>query len=185
MARKIVLKENGLAGSDNAPSGYKYLGDSGGDISEKVGATVSALGGGSEYTETIVNISSAQILAMGDTPIELLPLSGSSKYYDIPYIIIEYVRVSSHYTLTEVLKVTGGAVLLIDPALITSGASNQAIIVYNSPYLTTSIAGAFSITSKLSFNLGLYLTTSDSENPTVGSGTLRVKIYHKTITFGA
>lgn len=47
MARKIVLKEDGLTGTSNTPSGYKYLGDSGGDISQKVGGTVSVIGGGS------------------------------------------------------------------------------------------------------------------------------------------
>lgn len=45
MARKVILKENGLSESGTAPSGYKYFGDSGGDISQKVGATVSGIGG--------------------------------------------------------------------------------------------------------------------------------------------
>jgi hypothetical protein len=43
-------------------------------------------GGGSDYTETIVNISSAQILAMGTTPIELLPAPGVGKYYEFDII---------------------------------------------------------------------------------------------------
>jgi hypothetical protein len=45
MARKIILREDGLSGSPNTPSGYKFIGDSEGSISEKVGATVSAIGG--------------------------------------------------------------------------------------------------------------------------------------------
>lgn len=45
MAKRLILKENGLAGSSNAPDGYKYLGDDGGNISEKVGATATPIGG--------------------------------------------------------------------------------------------------------------------------------------------
>ncbi len=72
MARKIILKEDGLNGAGAAPTGYKYLGDDAGTVSQKVGATVSGLGG-SEWTETIVNISASQLLNLGTSPVELLP----------------------------------------------------------------------------------------------------------------
>jgi hypothetical protein len=45
MARKIILKDNGINNQTDAPSGYKYLGYDDQDISEKSGATVSAIGG--------------------------------------------------------------------------------------------------------------------------------------------
>lgn len=45
MARKIVLKENGLSGQPNTPSGYKYLGYDNQTLSEKAGPTVSGIGG--------------------------------------------------------------------------------------------------------------------------------------------
>ena len=47
MARKIILKQDGLSGSIQAPSGYKYIGYSGATFSEKLGATISSIGGGS------------------------------------------------------------------------------------------------------------------------------------------
>jgi hypothetical protein len=46
MARKIIYRENGLTGSNNTPGGYKYLGYDGLVLSEKTGATISAIGGG-------------------------------------------------------------------------------------------------------------------------------------------
>ena len=49
MARKILLKENGLSGSTNTPDGYKYIGFENGSFSEKSGATVSEVGGGLTY----------------------------------------------------------------------------------------------------------------------------------------
>jgi hypothetical protein len=45
--KKIIVKDDGLNGSPNSPSGYKYLGYNGGTFSEKSGSTVSAIGGGS------------------------------------------------------------------------------------------------------------------------------------------
>ncbi len=49
MARKILLKENGLSGSESTPSGYRYIGYDNTTPSQKSGATVSSLGGGLSY----------------------------------------------------------------------------------------------------------------------------------------
>jgi hypothetical protein len=49
MAKRIVLSENGLTGGI-APTGYKYLGISGGNLSIQSGATISNAGGSSEFT---------------------------------------------------------------------------------------------------------------------------------------
>jgi hypothetical protein len=57
MARKIILKEDGLAGSGNSPSGYSYLGKNGSTLSEKIGATVSEVGGQSNTFINLVDIS--------------------------------------------------------------------------------------------------------------------------------
>jgi hypothetical protein len=45
MARKVVFRDNGINGLSNSPPGYKYVGYDGQVISEKNGATVSAIGG--------------------------------------------------------------------------------------------------------------------------------------------
>lgn len=55
MARKIIYKQNGLSGQPDTPTGYKYLGYDGDSLSEKAGATVSAIGGGGTepYTKVV------------------------------------------------------------------------------------------------------------------------------------
>ena len=45
MARKLIFKQNGLSSTSDAPSNYKFLGDSGGVFSEKVSSTISPIGG--------------------------------------------------------------------------------------------------------------------------------------------
>jgi len=59
MARKIIYRENGLTGSNNTPSGYKYLGYDGLVLSEKAGATISAIGGGDYLPLTGGSLSGA------------------------------------------------------------------------------------------------------------------------------
>ena len=49
MASKIILKDNGINNQPDTPSGYKYLGYDGDDLSQKSGATVSSLGGALPY----------------------------------------------------------------------------------------------------------------------------------------
>ena len=100
MARKIILKENGLSGSGNAPDGYKYLGDSVGSISEKVGATVSAIGGSSEWlTLETPAFNHSQILTMGSSPLPILPnVLASNEWYDVESIIS--LRKGGGYTYT-------------------------------------------------------------------------------------
>jgi hypothetical protein len=54
MAKKIILKENGLVGSGTTPSGYKFIGDNDGNISQKIGATVSGIGLGYKSFEAFI-----------------------------------------------------------------------------------------------------------------------------------
>jgi hypothetical protein len=140
--------------------------------------------GGSDYTETIVNISSAQILAMGTTPIELLPAPGVDKYYDIDKIILEYTHVTTVYTLAgdRNINIFGnfGSYLTDIYSSILSSNYNSACIVELGNY-SSDIASAGGYQA-LNDNIQMYISGG---NPTGGDGTLRVKIYHKTITFGA
>lgn len=136
--------------------------------------------GGFEYAETIVNISSAQILAMGTTPIELLPAAGANKYYDW-YAIVEYTfntggySVISNYVLGTSNTFEGGTIQLNF-----LGTENIACILRPSPSVVSTEATYFGV----QMNDSIVFTTWGSDNPTNGDGTLRVKIYHKTITFG-
>jgi hypothetical protein len=67
MAKKIILKENGLVGSSTTASGYKFIGDNDGNISQKIGATVSGIGLGYKVytallTQTGTNAPTAIVL---------------------------------------------------------------------------------------------------------------------------
>ena len=55
MARRIIMKQDGLANQPTAPSGYKYIGFDGDTFSEKTSDTVSGIGGSTAmvYTATI------------------------------------------------------------------------------------------------------------------------------------
>lgn len=183
MATKIIIKENGLSGTTNTPSGYKFIGDSLGTISQKLGATVSSIGGVSEYTETIVNISSAQILAMGTTPIELLPAPGAGIYYDIDKIILEYTHNTTPYSITsDFIFIAMLGNININTSFL-QGTSNYVYVTRWSTYFDIN-DGGFAVTPPSGINQNLRIST-DGTVSGAGNGTLRVKIYHKTITFGS
>jgi len=141
------------------------------------------------YTETIVTISSAQILAMGTTPIELLPAPGAGKYYDIEKIVLEYTHVSTSYTLNgKIPCVKDGqnyGTITFNGGMFNEGVNTYAIL--KGDFITNvnadpngKVVNYYNIE-----NNNLVLTTFDAGEFTLGDGTLRVKIYHKTITFGA
>lgn len=139
----------------------------------------------SDYTETIVNISSAQILAMGSTPIELLPAPSVGTYYDIEKILIEYIYNSIVYTFSA-----GNNCALVFGDVyrqIVLGKSNvNEVIRISDMQLYQQLSGTDIIHyNNYSGTDGLYLSTFLGGNPTNGNGTMKAKIYHKTITFGA
>jgi hypothetical protein len=134
--------------------------------------------GGSEYTETIVNISSAQILSIGTTPIELLPAAGVGMYYDW-YAFVEYDFGTAPYTNNNlVIDFTDDYINLENMINASENKYAKALTV---PYNNMSSEMR---TFAYSLNKAITLTSYEG-NPTDGNGTLRVKIYHKTITFGA
>jgi hypothetical protein len=163
------------------------------EIAEKVGNI-----NNSAYTETIVDISSAQILAIGTTPIALLPAPGVGKYYDIENVTFEYSVGATPYSITsQSVIVSAYASSSINIASISQsilgsqnqvgfGAINPNVDVVNigaGEFITipkgTVIALNSAVELKGLTNLGV------ANSPTLGDGTLRVKIYHNTITFGA
>lgn len=140
---------------------------------------INALGG---YTETIVNISSAQILSMGSSPVQLLPAAGAGNYYDW-YVELEFTANSTPYTYSEsYISVLGNNSVFFSECL-TGGADAQ-YILKPSLELNDSVEG-INYTLGLALNQALLLKGYNSTNPTLGDGTMRVKVYHKTITFGA
>jgi hypothetical protein len=170
---------------------YKTLGQAGRDV-DALALRVETLedapsGGGSEYTETIVNISSAQILAMGTTPIELLPAPGVGKYYDYEGFL-EYTHVSTDYIISDDLVL--GSFSSYGGKYISSNilsSTDNYIIGFNNKGggQEVGLVAGNVISFKQLLNEPIHLFTFSEVDPTDGDGTLRVKIYHKTITFGA
>lgn len=72
MARKIILKEDGLNNTTNTPSGYKFLGYDVESLSDKRGATISLIGGGSSnLSNTLLtgNLSGTSSIYMQSTDV--------------------------------------------------------------------------------------------------------------------
>lgn len=142
---------------------------------------IASMSGGSDYTETIVNISSAEILAMGTSPVELLPAAGVNSYYDLEKIVLEYTHVTTAYTLLDLIGVYGNVTTygLIYDNLISSSEDMS--------YLFTPIGASDNTGAGYAekMNKNIVLSTVTSTNPEDGDGTIRVIIYHKTRTFGA
>jgi hypothetical protein len=139
-------------------------------------------GGG---TTEVVNISSAQILAMGTTPIELLPAAGANKYYDIEKVILEYTHVTTAYSSPDlVIKSNGSLWGFVYSQFVLLAGSESTVTFVNKPmdYNSTDF-----ITTPYNFPLNTDLTigTYDNSNPTLGDGTLRAIITYTLRTFGA
>lgn len=79
MARRIIFKENGFNLSSDSPNGYRYLGYDGTSISEKYGATISAIGGG------LSAVQYANVLFVDNTNPSINPLQNefNSPYGDV------------------------------------------------------------------------------------------------------
>ena len=145
-------------------------------------------------TTAIVNITSAQILAMGTTPITLLPAPGVGMYYDVEKYVIEYTDVTTEYSFDAndliAIYYNGGSyvpVVQIDQFPF-SQTSNSVTIGVATPEKTQA-AGSFSTNPKMTggdiFNLPLVFGTWSGTNPTLGDGTIRAIITYTVRTFGA
>jgi hypothetical protein len=152
-----------------------------------------SLGGG--YEEVIVNISSAQILAMGDTPIELLPAPGENKYYDIEKIVFEYTFNSIPYEGARFIRMVGGYESSWLSGEFYFDLSNG-VLIHNShgdihKYDSQSDSQIIITRKSNSINESISLQAGDEDglefsasNPTNGDGALRAIIKYKVRTFG-
>ena len=145
-------------------------------------------------TTTTVNISPSEttysdgrptvasgILAMGSSPIELLPAPGAGKYYDIDKIILERTDVSTDYVLGEDLYIqqgSGGCYYGISERLFTA----YPVVICREPMVKSGTELVYSDTEP---NGSLIFYTWNNTNPTLGDGTLRAIITYTTRTFGA
>ena len=150
----------------------------------------------SGYTETIVNISSSQILNMGTTPIELLPAPGVNKYYDIEQIAFEYTYGTTPYSGIQYITYAGR---LINSDLIQAEENRVLTILPNVSYSaarsfnngeTTNLINIIESFNRIndpiviSSSIFVNLSGFEEANPTDGDGTMRAIIKYKVRTFG-
>lgn len=136
-------------------------------------------------TTTVVNISSAQILAMHTTPVQLLPSLSANQYYDIEKMIIEYLAGNTPYTCAGnvFLILNSNNVAFVDNGIIQM-ASNTAVFVDLFNKGINSFLGTDYV-----FNNGEYdpegAVYINSQQNTLGDGTMRAIITYTVRTFGA
>lgn len=134
-------------------------------------------------TTAIVNITSAQILAMGSVGIELLPAPGVNAYYDVHKMVIEYTHNTTAYTIADPFINFGLQLSSINSNILTQG-FNQAYIVSGSAAYVDGVEEVVWVgNSLLNGSLGIY--TWNGTDPTLGDGTMRAIITYTVRTFGA
>lgn len=143
-----------------------------------------------EYTETIVNITSAQILAMDSTPIELLPVPAAGTYYDSVIIKLEFYPGNVNFVSAETKFYTlnGSNSYELSLGALKDGYEaywvvdcNQADVIFST--------GAEGTTSRMGFTenypaysqIGLFC----AGNIATGNGTGKATIIYTVRTFGA
>jgi hypothetical protein len=140
-------------------------------------------------TEVSIPIESADILTLGTSPIELLEAPGEGNYYIIERVVVEYNYRGIAYVFptSPTLSLTGCFKSFIENKILTSTTDALCIISGNLTNTITVGSGSGSvkvISTPGPINSGLYLQTTDSDNPTTGDGTLNVKITFRVAAFG-
>lgn len=169
MARKLILKEDGLNGTPNSPVGYRFIGYDNTTASQKVGATVSSIGGSSSsgaYITSQVSITPSEIISMNTSPVELILSPGVGKLIIVEKVVVgmDGNGATSSYSGVEDygLVVTYGnnpSQTLGDPAsifasiLVSSGTLSQPVVYTYSPYLSDMSSTAFALQDNIFFNL--------------------------------
>lgn len=125
----------------------------------------STLGGYQYYIE--INVSSAELLTIFSSPVTILPAPGAGKYYDFK-IYAEYKYETVAYDITNVRLVDDNNTQ-ISPAISINQLSDQIVIHY----------GLFNA-SMVNSSVRLY----GGSNPTVGDGTVKIKIWYNIVDFG-
>lgn len=139
------------------------------------------------YNYLEVPVSSAEILDMGTTPIELLAAPGADNYYEVDKVRLEYTHVTTGYTYTDeiVLQINSNS-KFIKQIL---GTTNTWLVISDlngTEGVVSAPVGADIIPSYgEQLNKGLYLNTYNGTNPTLGDGTLRAIITYRVRTFGS
>jgi hypothetical protein len=135
-------------------------------------------------TTTVVSITSAQILDMHNTAVELLPAAGINMYYDIEKVILEYTHVTTAYTSAEtLLAISSSSLPSISTSILISAYNN--VIVINGGSDGIDLIHEVVVKNSIDFNTAITLSGFNGEEFTLGDGTLRAIITYTVRTFGA
>jgi hypothetical protein len=141
-------------------------------------------------TTTVVNISSAEILAMGTSPIGLLPAPGSGKFYDY-HGYLEFTYVTTAYFLPDDAIMLGGLNSYTGTFLKSNiiGNGENCVCFFGNTLPQETFIGSSEPelvgNNIILLNEPVVLSTWNSTNPTLGNGTLRAIITYTVRTFGA
>jgi len=135
----------------------------------------------SSYAE--IPVSSAEILALPST-ITLLAEPGAGLYYEIILAVLEYNHVATPYTTaaTDYLEIAAGGDNYTCQISVIKSANDQLAIVKSTENVDAANEVVYSQAQSL--NLACELTSWDGTSPTLGDGTLLVKIWYNIRTFG-
>ncbi len=127
------------------------------------------------YYEAEISLTSAQILALNTTPIEIIGTPGAGKYIDLISATWNYTYNTAVYATNTSINLinTGGAsaILVDDGALISSVNKIGKFIPKIAPPAAT---------SWMSINSGISVTV-DGGDPTAGAGTIKISIVYRIV----
>jgi hypothetical protein len=141
-----------------------------------------------QYKE--VTITSSQVLTLGTSPVQLLGAPAANKYYSIEKIILEYTYFTAAYTVpaSDYFWINSGYYMGGDLSMLTQSVN---AFVELSKTTSSELVGPPGITS-VSFTFADYylltddvnLTTFSGVNPSAGDGSIKAKIWYKSLNFG-
>jgi hypothetical protein len=123
------------------------------------------LGGYQYYSE--INVSSAELLTVFSSPVTILPLLGVGKYYDFKFYG-EYKYETVAYDISGVRLIDDNTTQ-ISPSISINQTNDTVVISYG--LVNPSIVNS---------SIRLY----GSSDPTVGDGTVKIKIWYNIVDFG-
>lgn len=176
---------------DNKKPYFKQLGLD--ETFDEISSAINSLEGGG-FTETIVEISAAEILSAGTNYISLLPAPGAGNYYEIDKMIFEFLYESGfayndmNGDFFEIRYTQSGEKILcrIDGTLVSQAVPKVAIV---KEFSIVQVLGMNSeiIVAPYLLNEEVHLGTFNYSNLTDNGQTagMRVKIYSKIHTLGA
>lgn len=128
-----------------------------------------------------VIITSAQILNMGTSPIQILPQPGVNKYYDIEQIVLEVDNANYTFGNNFQFEINKLAFYFSKDSFTDTG--NTIMFTGKNPQSLTINAGVLVNRIQIG-NFPIKLTTSTAANPTGGTGKANVSITYTIREFG-